>query len=107
MGRIVLGQYPLENSTVSLGDLANLPREGTCLPSPKPCQAPDCLRRCITLCLESTFLWGTGDLAWESSLSVGEGVLSSREAWELPAWEISLSAGERVLSTGEAWELPD
>ena len=47
-----------------------------------------------------------GELPWKSSLSAGERVLSSREAWELPAWEISLSAGERVLSTGETWELP-
>ena len=107
LGSIVLGKYPLGNSAVSLGDLTDLPREGTCLPSPKPCQAPDCLRRCRTLSA-----WRVpssreeGKLAWESSsLSVGERVLSSGEAWELPAWEISLSTSERVLSTREAWEL--
>ena len=39
-----------------------------------------------------------GELAWESSLSVGERVLSSWEAWE--AWEIPLSAMKRVLCWG-------
>ena len=35
-----------------------------------------------------------------------ERVLSTREAWDLPAWESTLSASERVLSTREAWDLP-
>ena len=44
--------------------------------------------------------------AWEITLSAWERVLSTREAWELPGWEISLSGWEGVLSHGEAWELP-
>ena len=40
--------------------------------------------------------------AQEAALSAWEGVLSVREAWELPAWETVLSAGGRALS---AWEV--
>ena len=106
LGSIVLGKYPLGNSTVPLRDHADLPRE-----------VPACLALGLAKHLTA---WGgpvlsarrvlssreKGELAWESSLSAGERVLSTREGWKLPAWEISLSASERVLSTGEAWELP-
>ena len=89
-------------SAVLLRDLTDLPRG-----------LPACLALSLAKHLTA---WGGGELsAWrvpssgeegelacESSLSVGERVLSSGEAWELPAWEISLSAGERLLSSGEA-----
>ena len=45
-----------ETSLTSLEEFA-------CLPNPKPCQAPDWLRRYRPLCLESTILWGRGETA--------------------------------------------
>ena len=69
LGSIVLGKYPLGNSTVALRDLADLPRGVACLPSPKPCQAPDCLRRCRVPSSGEE-----GELPWESPLSAGESV---------------------------------
>ena len=87
---IVLGNCTLGNSTVLLRDLSILPRG-----------VPACLALSLAECLTA---WGgvelstwrvpstreEGELAWESSLSASKRVLSSGEAWELPAWEISL-----------------
>ena len=42
---------------------------------------------------------------WESGLSAGERVLSSKEAWELPAWGVpawELPTWESALSAGES-----
>ena len=136
LGRCHLGNIPvwLRDSAVHPRGNACLPEGITCLGiaglrGPKPCRAPDCLGKDHTPCLrrsavhqgrlgtaclgdltlrQSVIHWGSlgtaclGDL----SLSASERVLSTREAWELPAWEISLFAGERVLSARKAWELP-
>ena len=128
LGSIVLGKYPLGNSTVLLRDLAILPRG-----------VPACLALSLA---EHLTAWGGVELsAWRVPSSQGRGgtclgeltlcqwkdvvfqgslrtaclgdltlcwwkVLSTGEACELAAWESALSAGERVLSSGEAWELP-
>ena len=75
---------PLGDSTVQLRDCTDLPGG-----------VPAYLALSLA---EHLTAWGGAVLsAWR--------VPSSGEEGEL-AWESSLSASERVLSTGEAWELP-